>query len=118
MKYAIKMHGEMHEAEISESDKEEELNSPSAEVSEDCDRGGDLTEDSQRLISIFIGNLSDGTGPPDIKELFESYGITVDRIDMKVCFAFVHCVWVNNLPEIVSNMQGCLFRHRYSLISL
>ena len=98
-----------------EDEEEEELNmnSPSAEVSEESERNG---EENHRVVSIFVGNLSDGTGPPDIKELFESYGITVDHVDMKVCFAFVHCVWVNNLPEIVSNMQGSLFRNRYSQI--
>ena len=106
----------MQEAEISEDDKEEELDSPSAEVSEESERNGDRTEETQRVVSIIVGNLSDGTGPPDIKDLFESYGITVDHVDMKICFAFVLCVWVNNLPEIVNNMQGSLFRHRYSII--
>ena len=104
---------EMHDAEISEDDKEQELNSPSAEVSEESERNGDQIEGKQRVVSIFVGNLSDGTGPTDIKDLFESYGITVDHVDMKICFAFVHCVWVSNLPEIVDNMQGALFRNRY-----
>lgn len=106
----------MHDAEISEDDKEQELNSPSAEVSEESERNGDQIEGKQRVVSIFIGNLSDGTGPTDIKDLFESYGITVDHVDMKVCFAFVHCVWVSNLPEIVDNMQGAFFRNRYCKI--
>lgn len=99
------------EAEMSDDDKEEELYSPSAEVSDESGNG-DATEQNQKFVSIFVGNLGETTGPPDIKELFESYGITVDHVDMKICFAFVHCLWVTNLQEIVTRMQGSLFRNR------
>ena len=99
------------EAEMSDDDKEEELYSPSAEVSDESGNG-DVTEQNQKYVSIFVGNLGEATGPPDIKELFESYGITVDHVDMKICFAFVHCLWVTNLQEIVTRMQGSLFRNR------
>ena len=108
----------MLEAEISDDEKEEDLYSPSAEVSDESDRNGDTTDQSQKIVSIFVGNLGDTTGPPDIKELFESHGITVDHVDMKICFAFVHCLWVSNLPEIVNSMQGSLFRNRYRMRQL
>lgn len=97
---------------MSDDDKEEELYSPSAEVSDESGNGEANTEQNQKFVSIFVGNLGDTTGPPDIKELFESYGITVDHVDMKICFAFVHCLWVTNLQEIVTRMQGSLFRNR------
>lgn len=100
--------------DISEGENDEESDSVSAVVSDESDRHGDTQDDGSRIVSIFVGNLADRTGPGDIKNLFESFGIAVDHIDMKVCFAFAHCPWVPNLPEVVNSMQGSLFEHRYN----
>ena len=94
---------------------DEESDSISVIVSDECDRNGDIPEDGTKVVSIFVGNLGERTGPCEIKNLFESFGVVVDHIDMKVCFAFVHCPWVSNLADLVLKMQGCLFEHRYDI---
>lgn len=100
----------MTKNDISDGEQDYEDGNSSVVVSDESDRNGDATG---RAISIFIGNLGDTTGPVEIKNLFESYGVTVGHVDMKICFAFVHCPWMENISEKVEKMQGCLFERRY-----
>ena len=59
-------------------------------------------DDSERTISVFVGNLSNRIEPGDIRKWFSRELLDVKIIDMKVGFAFVHILDdINrNIPDI------------------
>ena len=80
-------------------------------MAEVCARGDlpdldECGEVQQTRGSIFVGNIPDGLDLQILRDIFESKGVQVLYVEMKMNFAFIHCNFSDTLKEIVADMKG------------
>ena len=80
-------------------------------MAEVCARGDlpdldECGEVQQTRCSIFVGNIPDGLDLQILRDLFESKGVHVLYVEMKMNFAFVHCNFSNTTKDVVADLKG------------
>lgn len=58
-------------------------------------------------VKIFVGNLTDKTRAPEVRELFQKYG-TVVECDIVRNYGFVHLDCIGDVQECIKELNGCV----------
>lgn len=58
-------------------------------------------------VKIFVGNLTDKTRAPEVRELFQKYG-TVVECDIVRNYGFVHLDCIGDVQDCIKELNGCV----------